>query len=314
MANTIFQHKRSGTPSNVPSTLELGEIAINYADGLIFYKNTTGQIVSISGSGGGNQFGTVNANGTLVVADTPGDVLNLVAGTNVTFSVDAVNDIITINATGGDISPAFNAANASFANGNTNFGTTIASFAAANASFANGNTNFAVLQVVSGVANNGWLQANTARNLANSALPNTSGVTFAGNLTITGNVGIGTAQTSIYRLQVLGDFAANTKSFLIDHPTRDGMKLRYGSLEGPENGVYVRGKSCSNTIELPDYWIGLVHEDSITVQLTPYGHQQNLYVWRISNNTIYVEGHGNMSYYYTVFGERKDTNKLVVEF
>jgi hypothetical protein len=293
MANTIFQHKRSGTPSNVPSTLELGELAINYADGLIFYKNTTGQIVSISGSGGGNQFGTVNANGTLVVADTPGDVLNLVAGTNVTFSVDAVNDIITINATGGDISPAFNAANASF---------------------ANGNTNFAVLQVVSGVANNGWLQANTARNLANSALPNTSGVTFAGNLTITGNVGIGTAQTSIYRLQVLGDFAANTKSFLIDHPTRDGMKLRYGSLEGPENGVYVRGKSCSNTIELPDYWIGLVHEDSITVQLTPYGHQQNLYVWRISNNTIYVEGHGNMSYYYTVFGERKDTNKLVVEF
>jgi hypothetical protein len=292
MANTIFQHKRSGTPSNVPSTLELGELAINYADGLIFYKNTTGQIVSISGSGG-NQFGTVNANGTLVVADTPGDVLNLVAGTNVTFSVDAVNDIITINATGGDISPAFNAANASF---------------------ANGNTNFAVLQVVSGVANNGWLQANTARNLANSALPNTSGVTFAGNLTITGNVGIGTAQTSIYRLQVLGDFAANTKSFLIDHPTRDGMKLRYGSLEGPENGVYVRGKSCSNTIELPDYWIGLVHEDSITVQLTPYGHQQNLYVWRISNNTIYVEGHGNMSYYYTVFGERKDTNKLVVEF
>lgn len=293
MANTIFQHKRSGTPSNVPSTLELGELAINYADGLIFYKNTTGQIVSISGSGGGNQFGTINANGTLVVADTPGDVLNLVAGTNVTFSVDAVNDIITINATGGDISPAFNAANASF---------------------ANGNTNFAVLQVVSGVANNGWLQANTARNLANSALPNTSGVTFAGNLTITGNVGIGTAQTSIYRLQVLGDFAANTKSFLIDHPTRDGMKLRYGSLEGPENGVYVRGKSCSNTIELPDYWIGLVHEDSITVQLTPYGHQQNLYVWRISNNTIYVEGHGNMSYYYTVFGERKDTNKLVVEF
>ena len=123
MANTVFQHKRSGTPSNVPGSLELGEIAINYADGLLFYKNTTGHIVSISGSGGGggNDFGTINANGTLVVADTPGDILNLVAGNNVTFGVDAVNDIITINASGGsgDISPAFDAANAAYDQANT---------------------------------------------------------------------------------------------------------------------------------------------------------------------------------------------------
>jgi len=98
MANTVFQHKRSGTPANVPSSLELGEIAINYADGLLFYKNTTGHIVSISSGTTTNDFGTINANGTLVVADTPGDILNLVAGNNVTFGVDAVNDIITINA------------------------------------------------------------------------------------------------------------------------------------------------------------------------------------------------------------------------
>jgi len=36
------------------------------------------------------------------------------------------------------------------------------------------------------------------------------------------------------------------------------LKLRYGSLEGPENGVYVRGKANQTTIELPDYWTGLV--------------------------------------------------------
>lgn len=117
MANTIFQHKRSGTPANVPSSLELGELAINYADGLIFYKNTTGHIVSISG--GGNSFGTINANGTLVVADTPGDVLSLVAGNNVTFGVDTVNDKITIDASGGDVSLVFNAANAAFDQANT---------------------------------------------------------------------------------------------------------------------------------------------------------------------------------------------------
>jgi hypothetical protein len=302
MANTVFQHKRSGTPSNVPSVLELGELAINYADGLIFYKNTTDHIVSISGSGGGNAFGTVNANGTLVVADTPGDVLNLVAGTNVTFSVDAVNDIITINATGGsgDVSAPFAAANAAFL--------------AANSAFANGNTNFGTTVAAFSQANTARTHANSAFATANAALSNTSGVTFAGDLTITGNVGIGTAQTSLYRLQVLGNFAANTKSFLIDHPTKDGMKLRYGSLEGPENGVYIRGKSYSNTIELPDYWTGLVHEDSITANITPFGRQQNLYVWRIANNVVYVEGSENMSYYYTVWAERKDTDKIIVEF
>jgi hypothetical protein len=312
MANTVIQLKKSGTTSAVPSSLANGELAINYADGKIFYKHSNGTILSFSsGSGGGDSFGTINANGTLVVAGTSGDVLNLIAGNNITFGVDAVNDKITIN---GDVSAPFAAANAAFLT--------------ANSSFANGNTNFTVLQVASNVANNGWLQANTSRThanaaflaansafaTANAALSNTSGVTFAGDLTITGNVGIGTAQTSLYRLQVLGDFAANTKSFLIAHPTKDGMQLRYGSLEGPENGVYIRGKSYSNTIELPDYWTGLVHEDSITANITPFGRQQNLYVWRIANNVVYVEGSENMSYYYTVWAERKDTDKIIVEF
>jgi hypothetical protein len=96
MANTVFQHKRSGTPASVPSVLEFGELAINYADGLIFYKNATSHIVSISGGGGGNAFGTINANGTLVVSDTAGDVLNLVSGNNITIVGDVVNDKITI--------------------------------------------------------------------------------------------------------------------------------------------------------------------------------------------------------------------------
>ena len=50
-----------------------------------------------------------------------------------------------------------------------------------------------------------------------------------------------------------GAFTAVTKSFDIPHPTKENMRLRYGSLEGPENGVYVRGRSKENIIELPDY-------------------------------------------------------------
>ena len=38
MANTI-KIKNSGTAANIPAALEHGELAINYADGKIFYKN-----------------------------------------------------------------------------------------------------------------------------------------------------------------------------------------------------------------------------------------------------------------------------------
>jgi hypothetical protein len=130
-----------------------------------------------------------------------------------------------------------------------------------------------------------------------------------------GNIGIGTTVAN-YRLQVVGSFAATTKSFLIDHPTKEGMQLRYGSLEGPENGVYVRGRCQEATIVLPDYWTGLVDEDSITVNLTPIGDSATPRVKSVLNNTVMVftKEEGDLDYYFTVFAERKDVDKLEVEF
>ena len=131
-----------------------------------------------------------------------------------------------------------------------------------------------------------------------------------------GNVAIGLTSTT-YKLQVNGSFAATTKSFVIDHPTKPNMKLRYGSLEGPENGVYVRGRLNGDTIiELPEYWTKLVDEDSITVNLTPIGSHQKLYVKDIVNNTVVVGNEnlfGNIDCFYTVWAERKDVDKLEVE-
>ena len=122
-----------------------------------------------------------------------------------------------------------------------------------------------------------------------------------------------TAADANYRLKVNGAFAATTKSFLIDHPTKSGMKLRYGSLEGPENGVYVRGSlKNSNIIELPDYWTGLVDPDSITVSITPKGRKQDIYVGEIKDNCVEVIGE-NIDCFYVVYGERKDVDKLQVE-
>ena len=65
---------------------------------------------------------------------------------------------------------------------------------------------------------------------------------------------------------------------LDDHPSKEGMKLQYASLEGPENGVYVRGTTSNGFITLPDYWKDLVDSDSITVTLTPVDQFQPLFV------------------------------------
>lgn len=273
MANTTIQVKRSGTPGNVPPALGLGELALNYADGLLFYKNVNNFIVSFSG--GSNSFGTVNANGTLIVADAISDVLNLVAGSNITFDVDTVTDRITINSAGGggDVSAPFGAANAAFS--------------AANSAFAK----------------------------ANSALANTSGATFAGDLVITGNVGIGTA-ISGYKLEVAGSFAAQTKSFVITHPTKPDKKLRYGSLEGPENGVYFRGRSSETVIRLPDYWEGLVDAESVTVHITPMTGTVSPKIRAVNNKKIVLDKpwFGHLDFFFIAYGERKDVPRFDVEF
>jgi hypothetical protein len=95
--------------------------------------------------------------------------------------------------------------------------------------------------------------------------------------------------TTTADLTVSGSISATTKSFVIDHPTKEGMKLRHGSLEGPEDGVYDRGRLTGETvIELPDYWTGLVHEDSITVQLTAMGGKADLWVESIADNKVTV--------------------------
>ena len=135
-------------------------------------------------------------------------------------------------------------------------------------------------------------------------------------------IGSSYAQTSVGTngLLVQGDITtaglltATQKSFTIDHPTKEGYKLRYGSLEGPENGVYVRGRlKDGNVIELPEVWKGLVHEDSITVNLTPIGKSQDIWVEDFNNEEVIVGGE-NVNCFYTVYGERKDVDKLTTEF
>ena len=113
-------------------------------------------------------------------------------------------------------------------------------------------------------------------------------------------------------LTVNGHIAATTKSFLIDHPIKESGKLQHACLEGPENGVYYRGKLDSNRIDLPDYWCNLVDKDSITVHLTPnkfYFIQP--YVVKADDKCVELSKKFCGSY--IVYGERKDVSKLQVE-
>jgi len=115
------------------------------------------------------------------------------------------------------------------------------------------------------------------------------------------------------------------KPFDIKHPTKgEGHRLRYACIEGPEVGVYYRGRlKGSNIIELPYYWKDLVHEDSITVQLQPIGKSQNLVIESFNSEYVVIEIGANQDFltneilidcFYHVYAERKDINPLILEY
>lgn len=148
----------------------------------------------------------------------------------------------------------------------------------------------------------------------------TTAITLSGaNVNCAGNVtapGIGTfTQQVVSNLGTFSSLSAPYKLFDIPHPSpsKQHMRLRHASLEGPEVGVYVRGKTRGDKISLPSYWRDLVHEDSITVHLTATTVDQNLFVRTINTTEITIWGNLNCLYHYYIVGERKDVPKLEVE-
>ena len=108
------------------------------------------------------------------------------------------------------------------------------------------------------------------------------------------------------------------KGFDIQHPNKENHRLRHICLEGPEGGVYFRGRlTNSNIIELPEYWNGLIDPESITVTLTQIGCSQDLIVDKIEwGRRIFIRS-GNASKidcYYVVNAARVDGEPLIVEY
>jgi hypothetical protein len=119
---------------------------------------------------------------------------------------------------------------------------------------------------------------------SNSALLNIKSPISGAILYVSGSgaVGIGTSVVGAYTLQVSGSFGATTKSFIIDHPTKAGKKLIYGSLESPYHGIRLTGRDTLKEgkckIQLPDYIYKLILHDSVNIQLTGIKCNKTLYI------------------------------------
>ena len=110
---------------------------------------------------------------------------------------------------------------------------------------------------------------------------------------------------------------ARPKPFDIKHPSREGYRLRYACVEGPEVGVYLRGRvKNEKVIVLPSYWKDFVYIDSISVQLQPIGAHQDVIVKRWDDEKIYLQSRGGMPIdcFYHVYAERNDINSLITEY
>lgn len=95
IANTTIQLKKSSVAGNVPVSLSSGELALNFYDGKLYYKNAQNTI-NYFAAGIDKSFATVNSNSSLVLASSNNDILSFAAGNNISISTDTVGKTITI--------------------------------------------------------------------------------------------------------------------------------------------------------------------------------------------------------------------------
>jgi len=112
---------------------------------------------------------------------------------------------------------------------------------------------------------------------------------------------------------------SNKKNLPFDmpHPNKKGWRLRHVCIEGPEIAVYCRGKVPSDgAINLPSFWEGLVNPEDMTINLTPIGAWQELFVKEIIwGKQVIVRNNagGPINADYHIIARRIDDD-LIVEY
>jgi hypothetical protein len=163
---------------------------------------------------------------------------------------------------------------------------------------------------------------------SNSALLNIKSPISGAILFVSGSgaVGINTSTVGAYTLQVNGSFAATTKSFVIEHPTKAGKKLIYGSLESPYHGIRLTGRNTlvngKCKIQLPDYIYKLILHDSVNIQLTGIKCNKTLYIddinvpenyFTIAYDKAIFESYKDYDFFWDFTGIRTDVPELITE-
>jgi hypothetical protein len=128
-------------------------------------------------------------------------------------------------------------------------------------------------------------------------------------------------------IDVVGNLKATTKSFLINHPSKDkeGWKLQYGSLESPYHGIRLTGNSyVSKThgiVYLPEYIDDLIYNEDINIQITNIGHNKIIYVdevdlefklFRVKTKLRFYDSN-SYRFFWSFTGIRKDVDRIIVE-
>jgi hypothetical protein len=153
MANTRIELKQSGSTGNTPSLVGLanGELAINYADGILYYKTATGTLGSIR---------TTQPSGlTTEVQFNDGGSF----GTDANFTFNKSTDILTV--AGGVIAAGINVAPAI----TSNAAYSAAAYAQANAANVLAQAAFNQANTANITADAAFTRANAANVLAQAA-------------------------------------------------------------------------------------------------------------------------------------------------
>jgi len=130
-SNTVIQLKRSSSTGNTVTSADInyGELALNYADGKLFYRKPDDSIGTIYTP---NVYSTVNVNSTLLIPTTPTKILSLQPQNYITVTGVTGNDTIIISETlstnvvlksGGTFTGAVGIVDSQIASGNTTLST-----------------------------------------------------------------------------------------------------------------------------------------------------------------------------------------------
>ena len=314
---TGFSGNVTGNVSGNQTGNMTGTVSGNVTGGVS--GNVTGNVTgTVSGNVTGNITGTVSGN---VTGNLTGNVSGSVTG-NLTGNVSGN---VTGNLTGSVSGTATTAQN-------LNVGSTAAATNYVLLSSSATGTGIAVSTKTSLIYNASTDTLTVPTIVGSGAgltLTSTTAITNSSYLTIQTNSGddnstsdffirgINSSAASKFSVDGNGNLRATTKSFDIPHPTKEGKRLVYGVLEGPEHGVYHRGTvegKGSLLVELPEYWTKLVNEE-YSIHLTSWGNY-GVQILEKAPSSFIISATGNpftkkfksIKVDYIVHGSRRDAH------